>query len=195
MSDTSNQKATPASGTVDPVEAAQRRRRIPVWAIALFPALLVWAIIYVNGVTVPPAPANTPEAMGQQIYTGKGGCGGCHGVTGGGGSGPAFAGGDLDATFPDWKDQVTWVDLGSPNWTKVTGSKTFGANKKPADPAAGMPGFGPAGDSTLTCEEIVMVVAYERTQLAGIDEPDDLAELTQQISDGQTPAEIPGCKS
>jgi mono/diheme cytochrome c family protein len=190
VSDTPNQP--PTSGHVDPVEAAHRRRRIPVWAIALFPALLVWAIIYVNGVTEPPASANTPEAMGAQIY-GKS-CGGCHGVNGEGGAGPAFSGGDLDKVFPKWQDQIKWVDIGTQNWTKETGETTFGATKKPL--AGTMPGFGPKGsDGSLSCEDIALVVQYERETLHGMDPEDDLNEITTAIAAGQTPAEIPGCTS
>ncbi len=190
MSDTPNQP--PASGPVDPVESAQRRRHIPVWAIALFPALLVWAIIYVNGVTEPPASANTPEAMGAQIYGTS--CGGCHGATGGGGSGPAFVGGDLDKVFPKFEDQIKWVDIGTQNWTKETGLTTFGETQKQL--AGTMPGFGPKGsDGSLSCEEIALVVQYERETLHGMDPEDDLNAITEQIAAGQTPAEIPGCSS
>ena len=194
VSDTPNQKSAPAP--VDPVAAAERRRRIPVWAIALFPALLVWAIIYVNGVTEPPASANTPDALGAAIYTTSGGCGGCHGATGGGGSGPAFAGGDLLKTFPKWQDQVKWVDIGSTNWSKETGSTTFGATKKTAGAAGKMPGFGPKGDTnSLSCADILLVVRYERMHFAGADADDKLEELATQIAAGQTPSEIPGCSS
>lgn len=192
VSETSNPNETPVP--VDPVAAAGRRRRIPVWAVVLFPALVVWAIIYVNGVTVPPATANTPDAMGAQLYAQS--CAGCHGATGGGGSGPAFAGGDLLKTFPKWQDQVKWVDLGSSNWTKVTGSKTFGDTKKPADPGAGMPGFGPGGtDASLGCDKIVLVIRYEREHFAGAAPADDLDQLATQIAAGQTPSQIPGCSS
>lgn len=192
MSDTPNQNQP--SGSVDPVDAAERRRRIPVWAIVLFPALIVWAIIYVNGVTVPPAPANTPEAMGAKLYSQS--CAGCHGANGEGGTGPAFAGGDLDKVFPKWQDQVKWVDLGSANWTKVTGSKTFGDTKKPADPAAGMPGFGPGGtDGSLGCAEIAVVVQYEREHFAGIAPEDDLTQLTTQVAAGDDSVQIPNCVS
>lgn len=193
MSDTPNQ--SPATGPVDPVEASERRRHIPVWAIALFPALLVWALIYVNGVTEPPASTDTPTAMGASIYSGKGSCGGCHGVNGEGGSGPAFAGGDLLEVFPDWEDQIKWVDIGSTNWAQQTGSNTFGATDKVAGAAGMMPGFGPASDATLTCEEILLVVRYERVDLAGEEPPEDLEELAEQIVAGQTPEEIPGCVS
>ncbi len=188
MSETANQQSRP----VDPVEVAASRRRIPVWAVVLFPVLLVWGIIYVNAVTEPPAAADTPEALGEQLY-GANGCAGCHGANGEGGSGPAFTGGELEKVFPEWSDQVKWVDLGSPNWTAVTGEETFGATNKPADPAAGMPGFGPGGNSAMTCEEIVLVVAYERTQLGGVDPDEELTELVEQIAAGDEVDDIPGC--
>lgn len=191
MSDTPN--PSPVSGPVDPVAAEQRRRRIPVWAVVLFPALLVWAIIYVNGVTEPPAAEDTPQAMGAQLYGQS--CAGCHGANGEGGSGPAFAGGDLGEVFPTWDEQIRWVAIGSSNWTSVTGSDTFGATEKPADPGGGMPGFGPQGnDASMSCEEIALVVQYER-DLAGIDPEDDLLEITEAIAAGQTPEEIPGCEA
>lgn len=187
MSETANQPRP-----VDPVQVAESRRRIPVFAVVLFPVLVVWGIIYVNGVTDPPAAANTPEAMGEQLY-GSNGCGGCHGVNGEGGSGPAFAGGDLDDVFPDWSEQVKWVDLGSANWTAVTGEDTFGETNKPADPAAGMPGFGPGGNSAMSCEEVALVVAYERTQLAGIEADEEMTEMIEQIAAGDEIDEVPGC--
>lgn len=189
MSDSPNETSKPE--TVNPVDAANRRRRIPVWAIALFPALMIWAVIYVNGVSNPPASANTPDAVGASLYGTS--CSGCHGATGGGGSGPAFAGGDLLKVFPKWQDQVKWVDVGSSNWTSVTGSKTFGATNKPI--SGTMPGFGPKGDSSLTCSQILMVVRYEREHFAGAQPEDDLEALATQIAAGQTPSTIPGCTS
>jgi len=89
---------------------------------------------------------------------------------------------------------VKWVDIGSNNWTAETGSKTFGATKKPLTGGT-MPGFGPKGDSSLTCEQIVLVVRYERSHFAGEDPQDGLEELATQIAAGQTPSEIPGCES
>lgn len=188
MSETANQHRP-----VDPVEVAESRKRIPVWAVVLFPVLIVWGIIYVNGVTEPPASADTPASMGETLY-GDNGCAGCHGATGGGGSGPAFTGGALEKVFPDWTEQVKWVDLGSPNWTKVTGEATFGATNQPADPGAGMPGFGPGGNSAMTCEEIALVVAYERTELAGIEPDEEMSEIVEAIAGGEQVDEIPGCE-
>ncbi len=182
-----------APGEPDFLAAAKRRKKIPLWAVPIFPALLVWGIIYVNGVTNPPASAATPDSMGGATYGLK--CGGCHGATGGGGSGPAFAGGDLLKVFPTWEEQVKWVDVGSSNWTQVTGSATFGETGKKVDPGKVMPGFGPLGDSSLSCSEILLVVRYEREHFAGADPDAKLNELADQIAAGVEPATIPGCSS
>lgn len=185
-------EATSEHRPVDPVEVAESRRRIPVWAVVLFPVLLVWGIIYVNAVSEPPVAEDTPAAVGARIY-GKS-CGGCHGVNGEGISGPALAGGDLAEVFPEWSDQVQWVDVGAQNWLDVTGKDTFGATDKIV--GGGMPGFGPAGnDGSLSCDEIAMVVAYTRTELAGIEPAEDMTELTEQIASGQQVEDIPGCEA
>lgn len=182
----------PASSPLDPVEAAQRRKRIPLWAVPIFPALLVWGIIYLNGVTNPPPPSNTPDSLGAQVYAK---CASCHGAGGEGtGTAPAFAGGDLLKVFPKWEDQVKWVNVGSGNWTAETGSKTFGDTKKPIDPNKTMPGFGPLGsDKSLSCEDIVLVVRYEREHFAGAQPDDKLDAMAEQIASGAAVSDIPNC--
>jgi mono/diheme cytochrome c family protein len=181
----------PATGAVDPIEVAKRRKRIPLWAVPIFPALLVWGIIYVNGVSNPPAATNTPDAMGAQVYAH---CSSCHGSNGEGtGTAPKFAGGDLLKVFPKWQDQVKWVNIGSSNWTAQTGSKTFGDTKKQIG-SGGMPGFGPLGsDKSLSCEDIVMVVRYERQHFAGEAPNDELDKLAEQIASGAPVSDIPNC--
>lgn len=182
----------PATGSLDPIEAAKRRKRIPLWAVPIFPALLVWGIIYVNGVSNPPAPSNTPDALGAQVYAK---CGGCHGADGAGtATAPAFAGGDLLKVFPKWEEQVKWVNIGTGNWTAETGSKTFGDTKKPIDTNKNMPGFGPlGGDGSLSCEDILLVVRYEREHFAGAQPDDKLDALAEQIASGAPADAIPNC--
>lgn len=183
---------TATSGEPEFLEAAKRRKKIPLWAIPLFPALLVWAIIYVNGVTNPPAPTNTPDSMGAAIYTKN--CSTCHGVGGtGSATVPAFAGGDLLTVFTKWEDQIQWVNVGSADWKSVTGLTTFGDTKKPN--VGGMPGFGPLSGGGLSCTDIVLVVRYEREHFAGAQPDEKLDALATEIAAGQTPAAIPNCKS
>ncbi len=175
--------ARPA-GPVDPpyVAAAKSRKRVPLWAVPIFPLLLIWALVYVNAMT-PVSNNNTPLAQGGALYAKN--CATCHGSTGGGGTGPSFNGGAVIKTFPKWEDQVKWVDLGSANWPTAT----YGATHKPVG-SGGMPGFGPDGQASLTCDEILLVVHYERVTLAGhvASSPDDM-DLEKQataVAAGQT---------
>ncbi len=172
--------------------AAKRRKRIPLWAVPIFPALIVWAIIYVNAVQKPPAGANDPIAMGGEIYAAN--CASCHGGSGGGGVGPAFTGKALDKVFPDYTEQLAWVNIGSSAWP----NDTFGAEgSKPARSGATMPGFGPDGSKALTCEQIALVVRYERETLGGGAPDEKLVALTEQIAEagGQPLAQPVDCKT
>jgi mono/diheme cytochrome c family protein len=169
------------------VAAAKARKRVPLWAVPIFPLLLVWGIVYVNAMQ-PPVNNHDPLAQGAVIY-GKY-CSGCHGATGGGGSGPSFNAGAVLKTFPKWGDQVQWVDIGATNWP----NPTYGATKKSTGNKA-MPGFGPDGNAGgLTCDQIALVVNYERVQLAG-ESPTaeaDLNKLVTSLATGAT-ADVPTC--
>lgn len=172
--------------------AAKSRKRIPLWAVPIFPALILWAIIYVNAVQKPPAGANDPLTMGQNIYAAN--CASCHGASGGGGVGPAFTGKALDKVFPDYKEQFAWVNIGSAKWP----NDTFGAEgKAPTRSGATMPGFGPEGSSALSCEQIALVVRYEREVLGGGAPNADLVTLTEEIAaaGGQPLATPVDCKT
>lgn len=157
--------------------AAKSRKRIPLWAVPIFPALIVWAIIYVNAVQKPPAGENDPLVMGKEIYAAN--CASCHGSSGGGGVGPAFTGKALDKLFPDYKEQLAWVNIGSSAWP----NETFGAEgQAPARSGATMPGFGPDGSGALSCEEVALVVRYEREVLGGGEANPELVTLTEEIA-------------
>lgn len=188
-----NPTGSNANGEPEFLAAARRRKKVPLWVVPIFPALLVWGIIYLNGVTNPPQEAATPDSLGAELYSAQ--CASCHGATGGGGTGPAFAGGDLLKVFPDWKQQVLWVNAGTSGWTEATGETTFGETKKPVDPGKLMPGFGPLGNqNSLSCQDILMVVRYEREVLAGADADEELNALADQIAAGESPT-IPECAS
>ena len=115
-------------------------------------------------------------------------------ASGGGGSGPAFANGRLLEVFPDWQEQVLWVNTGSDGWAAANdGATTFGATEEPV--GSGMPGFGPLGSqNNLSCEDILMVVRYEREFFAGAEPDAELNELTDKIAAGET-VEVPNCTS
>jgi mono/diheme cytochrome c family protein len=98
--------------------------------------------------------------LGQEAYAGNG-CAGCHGASGGGGSGPAFNGGAIYETWPNFLDHFRWVRLGSAGWQSEEGD-TYGANDKPV--GGGMPGF---GEDALSDAQLINIVLHERQGLGG----------------------------
>ena len=152
------------------VAAALTRPKIPKWAIPVLAALPLWALIYAGSLYIPSAASADPVlAEGQDIYNLQ--CAGCHGGAGGGGQGRPLSDGDVLLTFPDPQDHIDWVREGS---DLVGEGNPYGDPDRPggqhvAGETAGgvMPGFG----ETLTPEEIVAVVRYEREILSGETEP------------------------
>ena len=140
------------------VEAAQRRKRVPLWALPVLAALPVWAFVYAATLEPPSLGESDPLSFGAQVYSSN--CATCHGATGGGGVGPALSGGAVTDTFSDPADQIEWVQLGSAGF-QADGRSTYGDSEKPI--GGGMPGW----EGTLTPEEINAVVYYERSGLSG----------------------------
>lgn len=136
------------------VEAYQRRRKIPVWAMPVLAALPIWAYVYV-GTLSPPPQGEGPAALGEELYGSQ--CAGCHGAGGGGGTGPAFTGGDIFETWPAFDEHFQWVRLGSDGWIDERGD-TYGANEQPVNPN-GMPAF---VEEELTDAELIYVILHER---------------------------------
>ena len=169
--------AHPAPAEVEPpappspmVEAYQKRRKIPFWAMPVLAAIPVWAYVYAGTLSPPPA-GDGPELLGEQVYASSG-CGGCHGAGGGGGVGPAFTGGSIYETFPSFETHMQWVRLGSAGWQAEVGA-TYGATDKPV--GGGMPGF---GEDTLSDADLFYVVYHERIDLGGENpSEDDLARM------------------
>jgi len=167
--------ATPAAPPAPPeppkppppyVAAALARPKVPKWAIPVLAALPLWALVYAGSLYVPSAASADPVlAEGQDIYNQQ--CSGCHGGAGGGGQGRPLSNGDVLLTFPDPQDQLAWVNAGS---GLVGEGNPYGDPNRPggqhvAGETAGgvMPAFG----GTLTPDEIVAVVRYEREVLSG----------------------------
>src|SRR3954469_20180871 len=148
------------------IQAYKNRRKIPFWAMPALAVLPLWAFIYANTLETPPKAASGPLAEGATIFHN---CAACHGATGGGGSGPSFQNGVLGSDWPDFKEQIKWVSLGSAGWP----TDTYGANNKPK--RGGMPGWA----SQLTPEEIALVVRYEREVLSGLPPDPDLVAITE----------------
>ena len=152
------------------VEAALRRRRVPIWAMPVLASLPLWAWIYASTLEPPSLGESDPLAVGEQIYTAN--CASCHGATGGGGVGPQLAGGSVLETFSDPVDQIDWVTKGSEGFAD---QGTYGDTNKPVN--GGMP----AWEGQLTPEEIIAVVYYERTGLSDEEPNEALIDAEGQL--------------
>ncbi|CAN5682996.1 hypothetical protein BH20ACT2_BH20ACT2_09100 [soil metagenome] len=151
------------------VEAAVRRKKIPIWAMPVVDFLPIWAIVYAGTLSPPGEDGGGPLAEGEAIYNSQ--CSSCHGATGGGGVGPALAGGAVAETFPEFADHVEWIRLGSDGWPEAT----YGANGTEVGASgAVMPAFG----ESLTDEELALVVRYERETFGGVVE-EELVAITE----------------
>ena len=144
------------------IQAAKRRKRIPYWAMPVLAALPLWGYVYVRTLEPPPAGESDPLVLGAQSFGAN--CAQCHGASGDGGSGPPFTEGAVVATWPDWRDHVMWVKLGSENWP----APTYGATDKPVGGVGLMPAF----SGTLDDQQIAQVVLHERQ----LSDPDNVTE-------------------
>jgi len=156
------------------IQAAQQRRRVPVWAMPVLAALPLWAYVYVS--TLSPAPVeNDPLTLGEAVYT-SAGCSGCHGASGAGSASvPGFVDGQVTEVWKDYRDQMAWVRLGEDGFPGSTygdnGQQKVGATM-PAHPG-------------LSDEELAQVVLYERRALGGEEAPDPAEDLLLQIASGE----------
>ncbi len=142
------------------VEAAVRRRRVPVWAMPVVAFLPVWGVLYAQTLSKPPSTEPTQLEAGKEIYAK---CSQCHGGTGGGGSGRKLAECEVVKTFPDIKGQLEFVSAGTKGFTGVYGDpKRDGGARQ-----AGSLGNMPAWHGVLKDKEILEVVRYEREVLGG----------------------------
>lgn len=151
------------------VEAYNKRRKIPFWAMPVLAAIPVWGYVFV-GTLDPPPGGEGAAVLGEELYAGNG-CAGCHGAGGGGGTGPAFTGGAIFETWPSFEDHFEWVRLGSNGWLSEKG-ETYGANDKPV--GGGMPGFEGLSDADL-----MFIVLHER-ELGG-ENPDEADALRTEL--------------
>jgi len=174
------------------VEAALNRKRMPVWVVPVLLLLPVWAIYYVGMLESPPAAATGLLGEGQVIFASN--CAGCHGAAGGGGVGLKLNDGEVLLTFPDLGSHISWVINGSP----VVDGTPYGDPARPGGQqtsAGGMPGWA----ETLTPEELVAAVYYERVTHGGLDAEtaaSDLELLEAYVASdvtfegGETPRDI-----
>jgi mono/diheme cytochrome c family protein len=142
------------------VLAARARRRIPFWVVPVLAFLPLWAYMFHGTLEPRPLPEGDPVALGGEIFAAQ--CAACHGGDGGGGVAPALD--QVVAHFPDFRDQMMWVRLGSTGWP----GDTYGTD---LPKRGGMPGF-----AALTDAELAKVVLYTRVTHAGLDPADPAVE-------------------
>jgi mono/diheme cytochrome c family protein len=149
------------------VEAAEERKKIPIWAVPVLALLPLWAVVYALTLDTPTPTEPGAFEEGAIVYADMG-CQGCHGATGGGaGAVPALnASSDLLEVFPEPAQQVTWVALGTEGY-RALGLDSYGEGK--AMGTGNMPGW----MDTLSAEELMTVVLHERSVLS--DEEFDVA--------------------
>jgi mono/diheme cytochrome c family protein len=139
-------------------------------------ALPLWAYVYQATLEPPPKAPDTPIALGAEEYNA---CAACHGAGGGGGVGPALT--TVRETWPDYRDPMGWVRVGSAGWPTAT----YGAPGKPK--VGGMPPH-PA----LTDAQLAEVVLYERATFGGLKPEDKEYTALAAIAEGTTPLEKAG---
>jgi mono/diheme cytochrome c family protein len=156
--------ALPADRDLPPeVVADNARKKPPIWASAVLVALPLWAFLYVAMLGETVVEQVGALAFGQEIYEGKGGCAACHGATGGGGTGPAFSGGEIVLTFPDLEEHEIFVQEGAIGRVGDSyGDPDREGGQRTVDLGA-MPAFG----ESLSESELFAVVRYEREVLGG----------------------------
>ena len=153
------------------VEAANARKKVPVWIIPVLVFLPFWAIFYVGYLENPPAEPEGLAFEGSEIYAAQ--CAACHGGGGGGGSGRQLNDGEVLLTFPSAASgagydglagMIHWVANGS------AGSDPLGYGDPDRPGGVRIPGsFGAqmAGFANLSPEQLVSVVYHERHAFGG----------------------------
>ena len=143
------------------VDAAQRRHRIPFWAVPVLALLPLWAVAYALTLDRPTPTEPRPLELGAQVYDQS--CAFCHGSAGEGvGSTPALVGEHATpSVFPTPAEQVGWVALGS-NGYRAAGRDTYGSG---APRPVGGAGVMPSWAESLTPEQLMAVVLHERSTL------------------------------
>jgi mono/diheme cytochrome c family protein len=132
--------------------------------------------VYQATLEPPPKADDTPIALGAETYKG---CATCHGADGGGGVGPELE--TVTETWPDFRDHMVWVRLGSTGWP----AQVYGAPDKPKHGA--MPSH-----ESLTDQELAQVVLYERVTFGGEDPTsEDILKLTE-VAEGTSTLEQAG---
>ncbi|MEQ8716565.1 MAG: c-type cytochrome [Acidimicrobiales bacterium] len=181
-------KPKPPAPTRPWVEAARKRKRIPYWVMPVLLFLPLWAFIYFGTLEEPEQGAVGLLGEGAEVYEAIANCAQCHGAGGAGANaGPQLNAGEVLITFPADPDGLGLAQM--VEWV-VKGTNGIGAGTPYGSPERGrvggwfgvMPGFG----ESITAEELLAVVLYERVQHGMSAADETLATiLLEQIEAGE----------
>jgi mono/diheme cytochrome c family protein len=184
--------ALPPPPKPDPpyIAAAKSRKKIPFWAMLTLSMLPLWVFMYARGLTPKETKVAGPLGEGAALYVA--GCSGCHGGNGEGGSGYAFAGGEVVQTFPHIEDMLRWVYAGTQGYQNA-GVANYGDPNRPGGPhLTGGQGIMPAQGANygggLTEAQILAVVCHERYTLGGADPTAEFLEEYEKWCSPEAPA-------
>ena len=155
------------------VEAAQRRKKMPVWAASVMVFLPIYAIFYVGTLEPPASDELVLIENGADAYSN---CASCHGADGSGSAtGRQLNDGELLLTFPAGEtfdglaQHLSWVYLGTQG-TRGLGLDSYGNPDRPGGVrVAGSFANGMSGFANLGMADLASVVFYERVAHGGLD--------------------------
>ena len=154
----------PAPAAVEPafINAAKARKKIPTWVLPVIAALPIWAFSFAG--TMQERESEDIVAIESELFYGTKGCAGCHGGTGGGGTGYAFADGEVLETFPEPIDMMVHIVRGSAEIQ----DQPYGAERADGQRrTAGERGAMPAQLGQISMIELELLVYHERHTLSG----------------------------
>ncbi len=140
------------------------RPKVPVWALPVLAMLPIWAVVYAGALVVPEKGITDPVLLeGQGIYNQS--CASCHGNDGGGGTGRAaeWRRGAADLPGSGRAHRLGGQRLARRRHALRQPRATGGQHISSETSGGAMPAFG----DSLTEEEILAVVRYEREILGG----------------------------
>jgi len=149
------------------VQASERRKRIPLWAMPVLAFLPIWGVLYAQTLSQPPVTTLTQVQAGAAVFATN--CSGCHGSSGGGNAGRPLSDGQVLLTFPNIVNQLEYVHLGDAKHEALYGSAKYGDPKREGGQHEGpyqgngvMPPW-----TTLSNTQLLEVVRHERETIGG----------------------------
>ncbi len=167
------------------VQAAKKRKKMPMWAMAIPALTLLWAYSFAGTMQQPEV--EDPLFIESAALYSSQGCAGCHGVGGGGGVGYQFSNGEIYATFPSPIDQIVHIARGS---AAITGEQYGDPDRAGGARVAGNRGVMPNYPG-ITQNELELIVFHERATLGGEDTTDpayqEWMEHMREVAEGVLP--------